>query len=445
MDFNKFKIPDNLVYKLTIIVLILVVANILISFVSARQDYSVIISWWNNNGGQVFKEYFNINTFAYYHKSSILFNIAQMFSPGTSSITPQQIDIIERIIFNKAHVVNTTSLNKSTNFVQPPHVCKSIAWNNNPSDLAIFQEGIKNYYGYGTYTFDNRPEYAVDVPEWFDNWVAAGFPGPVGDWSKITFEQGESGGFWPHQNGCINFFDVPGGAGATPWSTPYNLTDTLATSTFLNPETSRGALYVPGSPTKFGSWAQLFADFGIVYSRNQDATTTLVPVIDPTSKADIWYKSGFDTKNNVYGPNFISIYGIKPDSTMLLSWVSGYSNDPGTGQKFDPYQFKNLVGMDLGSLNVGGWIGYMRGITNSSLSTDDILDNLFTDYQTNYTAKPPPPPGCNGAGVGIDTGAGAFNGAMMGAAMGPWGAVAGFIGGGLFGGLQSAQKNHCPL
>jgi hypothetical protein len=355
---------------------ILIIGYLVINMISARMDYSIFIDWWNNNGGQTYNKTFDIYSMAYFSHSQLLFDIRQKLQPGTVNLNYTDIMLLQSIIINNSKTrIPPKGTTLPNNFVTPQHICQGIAWSDN--DIDIFREGIDSYYN-GAW--------------WYPAWVSNGKPGPDNgiQWTKIC--KYEVTGFWPHQNGLYGFFDI---LKPSSFNKEYDLTDNIATSSILDTKSVQGVYYSPGNTGRQGSWAQLFADFGVVYSQRQgSATTTKVPVLHSSSKTNLWYTSGY--KNGKYGPNFMGIYKINPSSYMLTSWISNYYNDPTTGQKFDAQAFRNLIGMEPGVLKAtqGGWIKFFKGINTELSSYNEIMNELFATYATNYTAIYHPP-SCN--------------------------------------------------
>ena len=206
--------------------------------------------------------------------------------------------------------------------------------------------------------------------------------------------------------------------------------------------------YIPNFPGPQGSWAQLFADFGIIYTESSVAGDSKVPVIAdgalcggddnstplnpcpvscdylpspppdgsqiscgnnakagkspsmtgiPISDFSIWngdsrfgkWGSGTDADDGVYGPNFFSAFRMDPESYVFTSWVGNLYDDPTTGIILDPQAIKNLVGMADPSMRgqSGGWIRFFKGINTDLKSYDEIMNELFSTYATNFTAR----------------------------------------------------------
>ena len=373
----------NKIYSILVpYVVFIIILYIITQMFIAKIDYSTWIDWWNNNGGNNYSSSFDIMSMAYFSHSQLLFNLRQIIQPGTANLTYTEIMLLQTIIINNAKVVKSKKPILGQ-FVTPEHLCQGIAWTNN--DIDIFREGIMYYYNNANVL-------------WYKPWLNAGRPGPDDGyaWTRILsviYGPTESNGFWPHQNNCDEFFDMPAGSTSTE---TYNLVDNTAKSIISGVGNKPEPLdyYSPGS-NKGGSWAQLFADFGIVYTTKEATTTSAIPVLTADSNIDIWYNSGATTTN--YGPNFMGLYKINPSSYLITSWVASMYNDPSTGQKLDPQAFKNLLGINPGALKEvkGGWVKFFKGINTNLYSYNEIMNNLFASYATNYKTIPPPPAGCS--------------------------------------------------
>ena len=406
--------------KIIPIIVIYLLIKLIFAYITAIISYRTWIDWWNGNGGKNYRTTFDIYSMACFNSSKVLFNTRQLLIPGSASLNETDILLLQSIVLNNARVIPDQIL--SQNFVTPTHVCEGIAWND--GDLDIFRQAIDHWYGGST------P--GVNKADWYDAWNTGGRVGPddAEGWTKITAN--ECGGFWPHQNGCTGFFDMTGGVGASakaPYDLgnftmvgdkkdtispayPGNLANSLNTplgmfkdkngKTYSGPIGSPG-LYYPGKPNDpQSSWAQLFADFGVVYSNNvrdtMNATmtsTTVVPILDQTSNSKLWYSSGQSTDdqgNFTYGLNFFGLYYMNPPSYIFTSWVGNMYDDPTTGIIFDPQAIKNLVGMSPGAKKSsrGGWMMFLKGFNTNITSYDSIMNDIFAEYATNYTAVPAP-------------------------------------------------------
>ena len=100
-----------------------------------------------------------------------------------------------------------------------------------------------------------------------------------------------------------------------------------------------------------------------------------------------WIKTGQNTSS--YGPNFFSAFRMDPQSYIFTSWVGNMYDDPTTGIILDPQAIKNLVGMGSPGIRGqnGGWIKFFKGINTDLKSYDEIMNQLFTQYATQFTAR----------------------------------------------------------
>jgi hypothetical protein len=360
----------------------------------------------------------------------------------------------------------------------PHHICQGICWSS--ADDPVFKNLYKYWIIQSTEAYGNKtypdPTHTSGYDWAFKYDTDDAKVGPE-DASWNTLSVSTAQGFWPHQNGCSGFFDMPGGGASG--ELPYNLLTNparssigeavslangtapkyqdagskplLSTSTpadlwlygYKNAPADKQVIlyYIPGSPTARGSWAQLFADFGIIYTMSSLAGDSKVPVVSdgalcggsdnstplnpcptacdylaspakdgsqiscgnnakqaksasmtgmPISDFNLWYGgSAWIDGLNVYGPNFFSAFRMDPQNYVFTSWVGNLYDDPTTGIILDPQAIKNLVGMaDPGMRGQnGGWIRFFKGINTDLRSYDEIMNELFTTYATNFTAR----------------------------------------------------------
>jgi len=386
----------------------LIIVYIINVIIIAYSRYSAIFEWWGDNNGSE-SGCLDIMSIALFNYSSLVFKLRQLFISSAKSIDTTEIQFLQAVALNQAKVFKThidpnipddvfKDLGQS-NFVLPIHLCNSIAWGE--ADIDIFRQGILTYYGSIS---------TGNLPPWYSNWVKEGMPGPTSAlWGTPITGNNDCNGFWPHQNGLTGFFDT-----IDPSKTPYNLSSKLAKSVYIDESSGKSFFYIPGDKGPQGSWAQLFADWGIVYSEDTGKATSTVPIlnINPGSakasiaNTDKWFASGYTNSyngqltrsdgktslngNSFYGPNFFSIYFINPSSYLLTGWVGGSYDDPTTGIVFDAQAIKNLIGTGTEILRnqSGGWVTFLKGILKSDISYDSLMNMFFTNYQTNLSPDP---------------------------------------------------------
>ena len=365
----------------------------------AYQRYSAYFEWWADNNGSD-NACLDIFSIALFNYSSIVFKLRQLFIAGGKSLNSAEIQFIQAVTLNQAKI-DKISINPAipddvykdlgqSNFVIPRHLCTSITWGN--EDIDIFRQAISTYYGSKAKSIS-----------WYNSWVTNGMPGPESpDWAIVTGNK-DCNGFWPNLNGLTKFFQTIG-------DQPYDLVKKQATSMFIG----GSGYYVPGSTEATGSWAQLFADWGIVYTENSKSSTSVVPVLADNSKTDLWFNSGYNsnydgdltdstgnalTGKSFYGPNFFSVYFIQPDSYLLTSWVGSVYDDASNGIILNEESVADLIGGTSTLRNeAGGWMKFLNGIMEGTISYDKLMNMLFARYSTNLTPKPVPHK-CSGAGT----------------------------------------------
>jgi hypothetical protein len=445
------------------VVILFVIIYLCVQVLKSILGFDVFFKWWNKNGGKQYKQGFDMMSFALFQESRLAFNIRQAFIPGQDRLTYTDVMLLQSIAFNQARVFTDSDGNPiQGNFVLPHHICQGIAWSS--ADNPVFKNLYKYWYNAANnaQTINNTDSEGGIVNttsgyNWPLKYVQNNSPDPEDSkiWTNILGHQ--CGGFWPHQNGCFGFFDMPG----TPENgvTPYDLLTNPARSVIGESKSlSTGSApvyradksiylqgdkngdsnvvsmyYIPGYAGPQGSWAQLFADFGIIYTESSLSGDSKVPVISdgalcsgsnkktplnpcpltcgykttcgdmppsgtgmPISDFNIWYESsrwmatGGSQKNPaVYGPNFFSAFRMNPQSYVFTSWVGNLYDDPSTGIILDPQAIKNLIGMAEPGIRgqTGGWIRFLKGINTDLKSYDEIMNELFSTYATNFTSR----------------------------------------------------------
>ena len=249
------------------------------------------------------------------------------------------------------------------------------------------------------------------------------------------------GGFWPHNYGCVDFFDIPIQA---PENTSNDLIVQLPYDLYSNLPCVGQNMYIPGYPGARGSWAQLFADWGIVYSLRNTSGSSTIPVISdglscsglypctqycnnpggqsgscntgtgdstctrlfdstnkpasyPKSDLNLWINSGINA-DGTPGINFFSLYNIHPASFLITSWVGGYYNDSKIRKMiFDANAIPTLLGVAGGYDKLqGGWIRFLKSINTKKKSYDELINELCRQYASKVSPnlQAPPDPRC---------------------------------------------------
>jgi hypothetical protein len=510
----------NFIKQLIPTVILVLVLNIMLNYIKAMQNYLPWFQWWSKNKGNQYGSTLDLTSLALFNYSKITFNIRQLFISGPKQINETSILLLQSIVLNKIRLNNEATVQ---NFTTPFHLCKSISWGD--TEPVDFCNAANEFYtknndqistwkmppdANGNYveqsivtTFINTllPNIIKSTPSAYNSSWRSGGDGTDG---------GTNGGFWPHLNGCSGFFDIPNITGISPVGGKYNLFDNIPVVRILDGKTNtynRPPFYVPGHNSCLGSWAQLFADWGIAYTINSSSGTSTVPVISdgaicqtgdagtaiqpcpntgmkwcppyagnnpktgqpygtgdpchgdgndkyasslPLSDTTTWYETGKSNGGNNIGVNFLGTYLIHPASYIITSWVADLYDDPKTGIIFDAQAFRNLVGYkganSLSDKQDGGWIMFLKGLNTNITSYDNVMNELFRQYATDFTARAQlPGPKCTGGDKTAKQGQGAISGIMSGVMMGEaifpggGGIVGGVIGafaGAFFGGKE---------
>lgn len=472
----------NIQKNLFIILVTLLVVFILFSNLMAYISYIDIFNWWNNNGGKEFKKSIDLMSCALFNYSNISFKVHQLFVSGPEQINETYVMLLQSICIN--NIKNNVA--RSGEYIDPSHICRSIAWGD--SEKVEFCQALQEFYN-GCDDADYKdttglPRKGTDAVIPNKTFCTSKLPGLIKnntsayspDWAVMgSIQPGFPGGFWPHLNGCIGFFDIPNDDGTYK---KYDLFQYLPIPRIKNDgKWNRPPWYVPNESSPYGSWAQLFADWGIVYTTLSKAGISRVPVLsdgascfekgtlplnpcptlagwcgtcadgdkgtlpDSTKGISTWFDTGINngtvdaSSNGQIGVNFISINNINPLSYILTSWVGDLYDDPTTGIIFDGQAFRNMLGAD-GSYRKksdgswiyppGGWNRFFRGVNINLTSYDEIMNELFREYATNFTARAADPsgPGCSTTkkflGIFGGAGAGLIAGLFLGAVLAPF-------------------------
>jgi len=409
-----FENVPTFVTKVLYNILFIFIIYVVIQFIIGKLTYSPFERWWKEYDGD--KDLIDFTSFGLFNQNKLVFDLYQeVFNTNKQQINELKINFIQNVLLNRTYAVDSSSGNiYPGRFLKPSHLSKSIAWGEDDEYIWNFNidlSGYRDMYWYKwicnrnpTSGYDCYPP-QPDNPDWAGCSYCEGTSPiiPLSPIKNIYTDSGIGGGFWPHQYGCVDFFDMP-------QADPKYIIDSS------NYEFQRYDLvsnlpcvgqymYVPGYPGHRGSWAQLFADWGIVYTLrntkgdsntpiisdglnceglypcsyycNPDTSANTCPKVDfdydctrshrsypksyPKSDLNAWIASG--NSNGGVGLNFFSSYNIHPESFLLTSWVSGYYNDSKVRKMiFDAYGVQNLLGVGVIGTPSGGWLRFLQGI-----------------------------------------------------------------------------------
>jgi len=428
---------------------------IILEFVKAKIAFAPYQRWWKFNSGSDYKEVLDLTPLSLYNTSKIVYNLYQKYvNNGWQQLDDTSILFIQNMLLNKIYQVDSNGNVIPGHFLKPIHMGKSIAWGED--DHYIWDNNIdldKYYRGISWYSWaklQDTEEYKSKPPPDSPIWGQCScftLPGqeqcspPDSLIPPIKNAYSDTGGFWPHNYGCVDFFDVPLKDSSVIgnydlYEKPYDLYSYL-------PCVGKN-MYIPGYPGARGSWAQLFADWGIVYSLRNSAGSSTVPVISdglscdklypctdycnnpggtsgsckittdinectylsmpdnkpasyPKSDLNAWESSGINS-DGTPGINFFSLYNIHPESFLITSWVAGYYNDSKVRKMiFDANAIPTLLGSAGGYDKLqGGWIRFLKAINTSRKSYDEIINELCREYASkNFpNLQAPPDPRC---------------------------------------------------
>lgn len=406
----------SLFEKILKYIVLFVVVYLVVNYITSILYSAPIYVWWNQNNGSNYKGVFDITSLALYNNSKILFDFRNFITVGSKNLDSTSLLFLNNVLLNKIYEVDPKTGNIIPGrFLKPLHLCESIIWGDD-DEYTWYFSGIRDFYKDNFWWEHNKFNQKLPLPS--DNiWTSASWCDGISPIKGVTPQKytGESGGFWPNQNGCIGFFDVPPGDNTSP-------DDGKRFDLISNFPIPGKARYIPGYPGGLGSWAQLFADWGIVYTLRNKSGLSSIPVVSdglacanlqpcddycvkqskldkmpdfcpdvnpkiyyPESNTDLWFKTGINSDGGP-GINFISAYKIPPDSFLITSWIGGYYNDSSVKKMiFDAQAFPNLLGIGGFGKIKGGWIKFLKGTNTSKNSFDSLINFLFRDYATSVS------------------------------------------------------------
>ncbi len=377
-----------------------------------------IYKWWDTfNGPKVIRgkeSFFDISNYVYrgYAPAWLNYVHTALFVTESAVMTETEFDAYQTLVFSKIRYSSIRPVdngyitdvkqyvpNKELtpfNCITPYNLFETIAIGSDQRDW--FRGGIIGLYG------------RSDVrPTWYNSWVSNGMPGPIDDRWKRIMNNINCNGFWPTSNNCRKFFDAPkkesSGIKVSWFGCPekYDVSDNVATSQFVDASADEQAFYQPGNPNSLGSWAQLFADWGCIFTKDKGSddnkvntdTVDWAVVKRGEVYANQWDKStSWDNGNDsILGLNFFGVYGFVKESTAMIGWVLD-TEDERYGQKLDSSMVANWLSPLPGQNTLGGWIHELRSQVEggSGLSLHDITTKLFTNVSQGeeICLKPPP-------------------------------------------------------
>jgi hypothetical protein len=443
----------QLCYYIILIIVLYYFSGLLVS----RLKYFTLFDWWNKYKSAETIGTFEPTSIGLYNQNMYSFNIYQSIIKSELKLDETSILFLQQKVLNNLFAFDNYGFPQPDRYIKPKHLTRTIAWNN--EDTEIWPKcGIIDYYG-------NQ--------NWYSLVVGQNPPLSPDDslWSKASlyihgsntynvFKPASGGqGFWPYQNGCIGFFDSPPLANdATPTTDPNEINMLKDFNTIDNfPEVGKNN-YIPGFPGGRGSWAQLFADWGIVYTNYGPNGFSNVPVISkakscydltpcpdyckisdkedtcsstktfPNSDISLWNKSAYNSEGRP-GINFFALNKINPNSLLITSWVSGLYNDSKIRKMvFNSSSVPNLLGAGItkgyGNI-VGGWIRFIKCLNIKKLPVDKLINQICREYSTSLNPYyiPPDDKNCkvySGLNVAAKYTTAIINGAGMGPEAAPF-------------------------
>jgi len=401
----------NLNYsKIIMIFLVMIIIYIIIQWINLKINYKPLFTWWKNHDGKDYDKYFNLSTMLCARYSSILYTLSNSTDPPLKKFTMSQyLFIMNRLL---PYIKYIDSNNTENGILTPSNLCGSLILSTKSQDIR-----------YNTWYQQTNPTRGANNYQ-----IMEDLP------KKLSYKSGNSQTNPKNKNQTFYFYDVDDSSVNTledsgkEYVTPYPLPEDTEGWKGLVLEWLNGGCGPVGPDGNPALWCYAL-----------DSSDNIVKLINnPTitdgsnNPAKYWLKSTFSNQyNNGSADNFMSRFGILPDSPIFVYWFNNNYSDG--NMKVDTTSFHRLLGST--SANAGGWIGFLQ---NQMDWTEGEYQSLI-DSQTSYT--PPTPPICKPADTkkGLLTGFGTFISlglmATMIPAAGP--AMAIVLGGAAVGGVLS--------
>ena len=85
-------------------IILFVMVYLGVQVIKSVLGFDVFFKWWNANGGNAYKQGFDMLSFALFQESRLAFNIRQLFIPGQDRLNYTDIMLIQSIAFNQARI-----------------------------------------------------------------------------------------------------------------------------------------------------------------------------------------------------------------------------------------------------------------------------------------------------------------------------------------------------
>ena len=341
-----------------LIILAAIVVWFLSSYVNIRLNYKPLFDWWDQNGGDEYKDKFNMFTLVSANYSTILYYLSKLSGGPLNQLNIVQLRFIVAQLLPYTRYVQNGVQNGT---VIPKSLCKSILIESGDND-----QTFNNFYA----TYKRKGNNLLEGSS-----LKYTRSGPQTNSKNLTYYT-------------------------------YSLGDTDSSGQY--------GVY-PQSTTDTDSWTGLILEWlgpkwCIMYDDKQSIFNLVTIENAGSGDFDTWYgKDGLGRADN-----FLVRMGILPDSALVVYFVNNkYSTG---GMKIDAQAFQNLVQPTSSSV-AGGWLGFLNGSTSSDY--DDYVNVIHA--QVDFNPPTPPTCTQQNTTKGILTGASSAVslGAMM--FMMPWG------------------------
>lgn len=349
--------------KIILIILAMISIYIFIQWISLKMNYKPLFTWWKNYDGKDYDKYFNLSTMLCARYSSILYTLSNMTNPPLKKFTMSQyLFIMNRLL---PYIKYTDDNSIEHGILTPSNLCGSLLFSTKSQDIRY-----NTWYQQTNPTRgSNKYQIMEDLPKKLSYKSGQPQVNPNPKNKNQTFY------FYEVDESSVNILKDSNKKYVTPYPSPEDSEGWKG----LILEWLNGGCGPVGPDGNPALWC---------YS-NDSSDNLIKLIINPTlsdtsNPTKYWLKSTFnDQYDDGEADNFMSRFGILPDSPIFVYWFNNNYSDG--NMKVDTTSFHRLLGST--SANAGGWVGFLQNEMNWNEGEYQSL----IDSQTGYTPPTPPP------------------------------------------------------
>jgi hypothetical protein len=356
-----------------LIIIAIIIIFIVASYVSFIIKYKILFDWWKKGGGKSYKNLFNIKTMMAARASNFWYFFFNLGDPPLSKFTTSQyLFIISHLLQYIRYTDPTTG--RQQGILTPYSLCKGIILSSeDPSADQRYLDWLTNNPKRGATHIDGT----------------GGIPVKQNSNNALKYIQSKANNCdINNKNVNCHLYKID-----PTWDKNDTNPDVRPYPDPNDRESWKGLVleWLNG----FSSWN--FKDENImwIYASDGDEKNIMKLAVFPnlTDKSDTlknWLKDEFKISDGSYlyhngaADNFLSRFGIVPDSPLFIFW---FNNEYETnGMKVDTSTFDTLLYSN--TADAGGWVGFLKN--NDSYDTSQYT-SLVKSHES-WTPPDPPPP-----------------------------------------------------